>query len=125
MGAIAGFAGLALLANPAVGSAAVAGSFHATRSDGVIEVTFTGISSPTLVGCYVDVVETYGRFEIRGEMALTGDPGSGTYRLTVPDKSWTYFVEPTCVDADGVTSLPGTDHPPLDLAGSAAMVFSS
>jgi hypothetical protein len=122
VGAVAGFAALALLANPALSSATVEGTtftyrhFHETYD--IITVDFSGISSPTLKGCSVLVVDALGRESFRGDVELTGTPGSGTYTSPPLNKGWGYRVFPRCTDADGESSLPAPDNPKQDLGGS-------
>ncbi|MGW6374614.1 hypothetical protein ACWFRB_00940 [Rhodococcus sp. NPDC055112] len=121
VGAVVGFAALALFANPALSSATVAGYMHATTwPDRTIKVELTGISSPTPVGCHVDVTELLGRYSHRGEVVLTGS--QGTYTSPVLNKEWSYNVTATCVDADGATELPSSpDTPRMGSADSVGM----
>lgn len=128
-GAVAGFAALALVANPAFSSATVAGStytyLHFHETDNTITVDFTGISSPTLVGCSVVVTEQFGRETFRGDVELTGSPASGTYTSPALNKAWGYNVNPTCTDADGVSDLPAPKNQPLDFVGSVELGSAS
>ena len=125
VGAVAGVAALALLANPALGSAKVAGSATVTGSGPRAVVEFTGISSPTLAGCNVALVQLGGVLVAGGPVAITGDPGTGSW--TSPELgAGRYTVSTFCVDADGVTVMtaPGTEFSVAaaleDLPGSAA-----
>ncbi|MFE3292238.1 hypothetical protein [Rhodococcus sp. NPDC059234] len=107
VGSVVGFAALALLANPGLSSATVTGYAKASwLPDRTITMELTGVSSPTLVGCHVDVVEFMGRYSHRGEVVLTG--GSGTYTSPVLNTDWSYNVNATCVDADGAMVLPSS-----------------
>ncbi|MFC7446808.1 hypothetical protein [Rhodococcus daqingensis] len=127
VGAVVGFAALALSVNPALSSATVAGYIHAkTMPNGTITVELTEVSSPTLVGCHVDVTEIWGRYSTRGEVAVTGSPGVGTYTSPVLNKDWSYNVTATCVDADGATELSASpDTPRRGSADEAGMSVES
>ncbi|SEL80127.1 hypothetical protein [Rhodococcus maanshanensis] len=127
VGAVVGFAALALSVNPALGSATVAGYLHAwTMPNGTIKVELTEVSSPTLVGCHVDVTEFFGRYSTRGEVVVTGSPGVGTYTSPVLNWDWKYNVTATCVDADGATELAASpDTPQRGSADSAGMYLES
>ncbi|MGW0045301.1 hypothetical protein [Rhodococcus sp. NPDC003348] len=113
MGAVVGFAALALVANPALSSATAAGSVHVFKpSADTIQVDFTGISSPTLSGCSVDVLEEFGRESFHGDVVLTGNPGDGTYTSPPLNPNWNYKVVTSCVDADGEIPLVNTTPEP-------------
>lgn len=103
-GAVTGFAALALLANPALGSAAVAGSAAVDVEGKRVVVEFTGISSPTLLVCGGQVKDTAGQFVAGNAALLTGNPGAGRYTSDVLADG-TYLVEAYCIDAAGFTFL--------------------
>lgn len=106
LAAVAGLGALALVANPAVGSAVVTGTATVTTSGDNIVVRVDGVSSPTLQGCGVEIQgkDMFPSTLVRGKIALDGEPGSGTF--TTPSLGYqdrTVFVG--CDDADGSTAL--------------------
>ncbi|MFE3292239.1 hypothetical protein [Rhodococcus sp. NPDC059234] len=114
MSAVAGFAALALLANPAIGSAVVTGTAAVTAADNVITVSLSGVGSPTLTGCAVQVADASGNGVAGGFVLLFGSPGHGDYvsqRLT----NGTYAVFVSCLDGDGPTSLTPAGGVPVTL----------
>ncbi|WP_072750625.1 hypothetical protein [Rhodococcus maanshanensis] len=103
-GAAIGFAAVALLANPALGSAAVAGSAAVHVEGKSVVVEFTGVSSPTLLACSGQVKDLAGEWVAGNSAWLSGNPASGTY--TSPAlKDGTYRVEGICFDAEGFSYL--------------------
>ncbi|MFD4183184.1 hypothetical protein [Rhodococcus sp. NPDC058514] len=104
VGAGAGVAALALLANPAFGSATVTGSAAVHVEGKSVVVEFTGITSPSLLTCLGQVKDTSGQLVAGNPASMAGDPAAGTYRSPALDDG-TYLIEAICVDGDGVTTL--------------------
>ncbi|MFC9789035.1 hypothetical protein [Rhodococcus sp. NPDC127528] len=104
LGAVAGFAALALITHPAVGSAAVTGTATVTTNDNVIVVKLAGVASPTLTGCAVQVTEAGGNGVAGGFVLPTGNPGDGVY-ATQRLANGTYTVYAFCLDGGGSTFL--------------------
>ncbi|WP_027503628.1 hypothetical protein [Rhodococcus sp. UNC363MFTsu5.1] len=103
-GAVTGLAAVALLANPALGSAAVAGTAAVHTEGQRVVVDFAGISSPSLLVCWVQVKNPMGDLLEGNPAPLTGNPGAGTYRSPALADG-TYRVEALCADGDGLTFL--------------------
>ncbi|TJZ80271.1 hypothetical protein FCG67_05240 [Rhodococcus oryzae] len=103
-GAVTGLAAIALLANPALGSAAVAGSAAVHVEGKSVVVEFTGVSSPTLLVCSGQVKDLSGQWVAGDPAPLSGNPASGTYKSPAL-KDGTYRVEAVCFDAGGFTFL--------------------
>lgn len=109
-GAVAGLAALAVIANPAVGSAVVTGTAAVTTADNVITVKVFGVGSPTLTGCRVAVSNIVPNMvpgagsDTGGPVHLLANPGDGEYSTPrLPNGSYTVVV--SCDDADGRTDL--------------------
>lgn len=104
LGAITALSALALIANPALSSAAVAGSASVRTEGSAVVVDFSGISSPTLILCWVQVKTNPGAQVDGNPVALTGNPGAGTYVSARLDNGL-YMVEALCLDGSGITTL--------------------
>ncbi|PTR38165.1 hypothetical protein C8K38_11855 [Rhodococcus sp. OK611] len=103
-GAVTGLAAIALLANPALGSAAVAGSAAVHTEGQRVIVDVTGVGSPSLLMCLVQVKNPMGDLLEGNPVSLTGTPGAGTYRSQAL-RDGTYRIEVLCADGDGLTFL--------------------
>lgn len=114
---IAGLGAAALVANPAVGSAAVAGTANVTSSGNTITVKFADVSSPSLIACWVRVDNASGTESTANPVLILGNPGAGTFVSQGLD-SGDYTVHALCLDDDGSTPLTPVDGVPVTV-GSA------
>lgn len=105
MGAVAGLAALAVIANPSIGSAAVTGTAAVTTNDNVITVKVSGAGSPTLSSCGVLVSNSVGGEAAGGLVYLPENPGDGEYS-TPRLANGLYTVGVLCKDADEQIWLP-------------------
>lgn len=124
IGAVGGFAALALVVNPALGSATVTGTAAVTTHDNTITVAFTGVGSPTLVGCWAEVVDARGN-QVAGNVAyLTGGQGSYVSEKLPNGK---YTVRAVCLDDGGATTFTpvGGQSVTLDEGRTGVVSFGS
>ncbi|TQF69020.1 hypothetical protein FK531_09550 [Rhodococcus spelaei] len=118
MGAVAGFAALALIANPALGSATVAGTATVTSADNKVTVAFADVASPSLSLCWAQVTDPGGTLVDGNAVALTGNPASGKYTSAVLADG-KYTVRAACIDGDGLTYLTPLAGVPVTLGDPA------
>lgn len=102
IGAVAGFAALAMVVSPALGAAAVTGTATVAADNNKITVTFTGVGSPTLLSCWTQVGEAFGSPAGGSMVFLIG--GQGTY-VSERLRNGDYLVTASCLDGDGVRVL--------------------
>ncbi|MFC4604000.1 hypothetical protein [Rhodococcus kronopolitis] len=118
VGMIAGVGALALLANPALSSAVVAGTADVTVEGATVVVKLSGVSSPTLIGCAAQILDSKNEGP-GGLVPLTGEPGVGTYTSPVLDNG-DYRVVAVCTDASGLTGLTAPGGVPVTITGGTS-----